>query len=127
MTDVLLLLVEDEALLHAVLEDALAEAGFKVLIASSGKEAVKELNADAQRFSGVLTDIRLGKGPTGWEVGQLAREVVKDMPIVYMSGDSGHEWASKGVPNSVMIGKPFAMAQVITAISQLLNDQPPTD
>jgi hypothetical protein len=38
-----------------------------------------------------------------------------------MSGDSAEEWASKGVPNSIMLSKPFAPAQLSTAVSQLLN------
>jgi len=43
------------------------------------------------------------------------------IPIVYMSGASGHEWTSHGVPNSVLIAKPFAIGQIVTAVSQLLN------
>jgi hypothetical protein len=43
------------------------------------------------------------------------------MPVVYMSGDSSPEWSSKGVPNSLMVAKPFAPAQIITAVSTLLN------
>jgi hypothetical protein len=38
-----------------------------------------------------------------------------------MTGKSGHDWASKGVPNSVLLTKSFANAQVVTAISQLLH------
>lgn len=30
---------------------------------------------------------------------------------------------SKGVPNSIMLEKRFALAQLVTAISQLLNDR----
>ena len=121
MSEVILLLVEDEAMLHMVLEDALTEAGFKVVIADNGTDALAELNSDAARFKGLLTDIRLGRGPTGWDVAHRARELVPTMPVVYMSGDSGVEWASKGVPKSLMIGKPFAIAQIVTAISQLIN------
>ncbi len=44
------------------------------------------------------------------------------MPLIYMSGDSSGEWASQGVPNSIMIGKPFAFPQLITALSMLLNE-----
>jgi hypothetical protein len=43
-----------------------------------------------------------------------------------MSGVHADEWASKGVPNSVMLAKPFAPAQLVTAVSQLLNTLPPT-
>jgi hypothetical protein len=31
------------------------------------------------------------------------------------------EWASKGVPNSIMLEKPFAPAQLVTAVANLLN------
>jgi hypothetical protein len=39
-----------------------------------------------------------------------------------MTADSAGEWGAHGVPNSVLVQKPFAVAQVITAISTLLND-----
>jgi hypothetical protein len=43
-----------------------------------------------------------------------------------MSGKDADDWASKGVPNSIMLAKPFAPAQLVTAVSQLLNASPPT-
>lgn len=43
------------------------------------------------------------------------------MPVVYVTRAEGHDWASLGVPNSALIAKPFAPAQVLTAVSQLLN------
>jgi hypothetical protein len=30
------------------------------------------------------------------------------------------------VPNSIMLAKPFASAQLVTAVSQLLNNRPPS-
>jgi len=38
-----------------------------------------------------------------------------------MTGADADGWKSQGVPNSILIEKPFAPAQLITAISQLLN------
>ena len=38
-----------------------------------------------------------------------------------MTGADGHEWASKGVPHSLLMTKPFAPAQAVTAVSHLLN------
>jgi DNA-binding response OmpR family regulator len=118
----LLLLVEDEALIRDFLELAIQDAGFEIMTAADGREGLAELEADPTRFRAVITDIRLGDGPDGWRVGQRARELVADMPVVYMSGDSSHEWASRGVPNSVMVAKPFAPARIITAVSTLLNE-----
>jgi DNA-binding response OmpR family regulator len=121
MTEVVILVVEDEPLMGAALESALQDAGYECVVAHNGREALDLLEKDAAHFQGVLTDIRLGKGPDGWDLGHRARELVPDMLIIYMSGDSGADWSSKGVPNSLMIQKPYALAQVVTAISQLIN------
>ena len=119
---ILLLLVEDEAVIQVLLEDALTEAGFRLVIAANGDQAVAELDADAARFRAMVTDVDLGQGPDGWEVARHARELIPEMPIVYMSGASGHDWAAKGVPKSVLVAKPFVPAQIITAVSNLLNE-----
>ena len=116
----LLLLVEDEEMLLALLDDGLTEAGFEVVLASSGQKAIDELEVDAERFGGLITDIRLGSGPDGWTVAHRARELRPHIPVIYMSGDSGHKWDVQGVPNSLLVSKPFAVAQIVTAISTLL-------
>jgi hypothetical protein len=38
-----------------------------------------------------------------------------------MTGAAAEEWPSKGVPNSILLTKPFPPAQLVTAVSQLLN------
>jgi DNA-binding response OmpR family regulator len=118
---ILLLLVEDEFLIREDLGTALTEAGFELIVAADGGQALADLETDATRFRAVITDINLGAGPDGWEVGRRAREIIANMPVVYMTGHSAHEWTSKGVPNSIMVAKPFAPAQIITAVSTLLN------
>jgi DNA-binding response OmpR family regulator len=115
------LLVEDEALIVEILTAEFADTGFEVVVASDGNRAIAELDADAARFKAVVTDIRLGKGPDGWDVGRRARELVSDMSVVYVSGDSTHDWSSKGVPESVVILKPFAPTQLVTAVSTLIS------
>lgn len=121
MSNILLLIVEDEVLIAGSLENDLVDAGYQCVVSFNGTDVLDHLNKDASSFKGVLTDIRLGKGPDGWDVGQRARELVPEMPIIYMSGDSVAAWPSKGVPNSLMIPKPYASAQIITAISQMIN------
>jgi len=129
---VLLLLIEDEPLIIDVLEDALTESGYEVVQAKNGIQALEAIEIDASRFRAIVTDIKLGPGPDGWAIAQRARELVPHMPIVYMSGDSAHEWASRGVPNSVILAKPFAPAQLVTAVSTLVTEAdlhapPPAD
>ena len=58
---------------------------------------------------------------TGWEVAQAAREIDPVFPMIYMTGAAAGDWPSRGVPNSILLEKPFAPAQLVTAVSQLLN------
>src|ERR1044072_2820840 len=95
-TTTALFLVEDDALIRELLEASLTDAGFEVIEVSCGTKALAEFDADAARFRAVITDIRLCVGPDGWAVARRARELVPTMPVVYMSGDSSHEWSSQG-------------------------------
>jgi DNA-binding response OmpR family regulator len=121
MTPPLILLIDDEPLILMDLEAQLVDAGFEVVTASDGAEGLATFKDRADDLRVVVTDIRLGNGPNGWDVGREMRAAVPTMPIIYVSGDSAAEWASRGVPGSVMIGKPFAIVQLTTAIAQLLN------
>ena len=118
---ILVFLVEDETLIQDLVEHALQEGGFAVAIANNGEEAMAMLEADGAKFRALVSDINLGCGPTGWDVARRARELNEHLPVIYMTGGNGHEWASQGVPNSILVGKPFAPAQIVTAVSQLLN------
>lgn len=90
--------------------------------ARSAEEAIALLEQDDAVVRAVVTDVNLAPDKlTGWDVARRARELTADVPIIYMSGASGHEWTSNGVPNSVLIAKPFAIGQIVTAVSQLLN------
>jgi DNA-binding response OmpR family regulator len=123
----MILVVEDDPLINAIVEDALSEGGFEVVIASAGEHAVDLLGDSDGRYRALVTDINLGTdGINGWDVARRAREIDPSFPVVYMSGDSAGDWASQGVPDSIMLSKPFAPAQLVTAVSQLLNSGPST-
>ena len=122
----LILAVEDESLIQGIVRDALEEGGFQTEITASGEEAITLLNSDAAKYRALLTDIHLSGKLTGWDVAKRAREMNPEIPVVYMTGAAADDWPSHGVPNSVLLNKPFAPAQVVTAVSQLLNQvQPP--
>lgn len=117
----LILYVEDEVLLQDILESALSDAGYQVVTASSGAEALDRLQALSGDLHGLITDINLPGGIDGWEIGRHARGLAPTLPIVYVSGGSDHEWTAQGVPQSVMVAKPFATSQIVVAISGLIN------
>jgi len=113
--------IEDDALILMDVEGALIEEGFEVVTAKDGTSAMKAFDSDPSRIKAVVTDIRLGKGPSGWDIGRHVREAIPSTPVVYMTGDSSHEWEAQGVPHSVMVPKPFLHSQIITALATLLN------
>jgi CheY-like chemotaxis protein len=117
-------LVEDEFIIQEFMVSTLEEAGYDVVTASNGEEAISLLEAEGPDCRALITDIRLGPaklGLTGWDVAHRARELNPDLPVVYVTGDSAADWASRGVPRSMLVRKPFVPAQIILAVSQLLN------
>jgi DNA-binding response OmpR family regulator len=115
------LFVEDKDLIRELNAGELEEAGYGVVVVESGDEALAALDCNADPFCVLVTDVNLGKGADGWEVGQRARELDGDIPVIYMSGGASHEWKSKGVSNSVLLGKPFTPSQLVNAIGRLLK------
>lgn len=118
----IVLVVEDDHLIQSIVEEALADAGYQIAIAPSAEQAMDLLLASEKNIRALVTDINLGHALSGWEIAQHAREINPDLPVVYMTGDSADEWASRGVPQSILVAKPFAPAQLVTAVSQLLNN-----
>ncbi len=121
-----ILVIEDDQAIQTIVDEALTEGGFEPAIAASGEEAVTLLKGGLTKYRALVTDIALRGRMDGWEVAQQAREIDPTFPIIYMSGAHAEDWASKGVPNSIMLAKPFAPAQLVTAVSQLLNSGTPT-
>ncbi|WP_454633718.1 response regulator [Bradyrhizobium cenepequi] len=127
MSDCLTILVaEDDYLIQGMLEDALTEAGFRPQILSSAEEAATVLKSGLYEFRALVTDVNLKGTTSGWDLARLARERAPDFPVIYMTGTAADDWARLGVPNSILLTKPFAPAQLVTAIAQLLNTGGPT-
>ena len=120
-SSIAILVVEDDPDIKPILEETLVDGGFEVTVATSGEEAIALLTANNSDYRALVTDIGLPGSLDGWDVARRAREIEAAFPVVYMSGEHGADWSSKGVPNSVMLGKPFAPAQLVAAVSNLLN------
>jgi DNA-binding response OmpR family regulator len=124
MSDVLVLLVEDEFLLSAVMTQDLEDEGFAVHAVADGASAVKALEDPEMDFGALLTDIRLPGKLNGWDIALRARELMPNLPVIYTSGDQSAYWRKYGVPNSVMLSKPFAMSKATEALRYLLSQVP---
>jgi CheY-like chemotaxis protein len=119
---VLVLIVEDEPLILLGLQAALEDGGYEILTAVDGTKALALLDRHHADLAGLITDIRMGNGPTGWDVARHARGLKPEIAVVYVSADCVDDWPAEGLPNSVAIQKPFAEAQLVTTISTLVTE-----
>lgn len=117
----MVLVVEDEYPIQEMIEDALREAGFEADILASAEEALTLFGGLKKPYKALVTDVNLRGRLSGWDVARQIRQTDPHFPVVYMTGAAAGDWASQGVPNSILLVKPFAPAQLITAISNLLN------
>ena len=120
----IILLVEDEAVLQKLVKHALSDAGFDLTVSSSAEEALSLLAGGVARYRALVTDINIDGELNGWELARRVREIDAAFPVVYVTGAAADQWPSQGVPHSILLEKPFAPAQLVTAISQLLNTGP---
>jgi DNA-binding response OmpR family regulator len=123
----LILVVEDEYPLQGIVEEAIIEGGFETDILSSGEEALTLFRGHTKDYRALVTDVRLKGKINGWEVARQVREIDPACPVIYMTAAAADEWSSQGVPHSVLLQKPFTPAQLVSAVSRLLNaGSPPT-
>jgi len=115
-----ILIVEDEYPLQGVLERILADAGFASDILASGEEAITVFIARGKRHKALVTDVYLSGKLNGWELARRMREKDPTLPVVYITGSAGAaSWKSQGVPNSMILEKPFHPEQLVAALMKL--------
>jgi DNA-binding response OmpR family regulator len=112
----LILYVEDEILIQMMVLDAFAHSRFAVVTATSPAEAIEMLADPQAGIDGLITDISLNSPLSGWDIARAGRASNSALPVIYVSGASGHEWAAQGVPGSKMIIKPFAPPFLVEAM-----------
>ncbi|MEY9161633.1 response regulator [Bradyrhizobium japonicum] len=121
---VLILVVEDDVPIQEAVRSALMEGGFEADLSSSGEETVALLEAQTGNYRALITDINLQGRFTGWDVQASQGTQCGNSRRLHERGRAD-QWHSHGVPNSLILQKPFAPAQVVTAVSQLLNQISP--
>ena len=120
IADPSVLVVDDDASIQETIVEALQDGGFVSKVASTGEEAILLLKGG--NFRVLIVDVGFGRDHVkGWAVARRARSANRSLPVIYITGGSKDDWWIEGVPNSVLLSKPFAPVQLLTAISQLLN------
>ncbi len=112
------LFVEDHPMLRYTVAEQLNDAGYTVILASCGEDALALL-ANGAEIDVLLTDLRLPGTIDGWDVAEAAREFRPDLPVIYASAYS--YVTPRQVPGSIMLDKPYPPEELIEALESLLD------
>ncbi|HET6846816.1 MAG TPA: sigma-54 dependent transcriptional regulator [Anaerolineales bacterium] len=116
-----LLIVEDEERMRRLFELVLKPAGYELLLARSGAEAIS-LIRDHGSFDMIITDLQLG-GLSGMDVLEAAREQLPDVPVLIVTGYGTVKSAVEAVQKGAYdyISKPVDNEELKIVIARALQ------
>ncbi len=116
------LVVDDDAGIRNVAHRVLASAGYRVMTAADGQEALGLLGDPQKTVGLVLTDVVM-PGMTGEAFAAQAHAVRPEIPVLFMSGyerqSDTEGWPG---PETAVIGKPFTRAALLARVTRALAD-----
>lgn len=117
-----LLVAEDEAVVKDYLKRILERAGYKVISAGDGDEAVDLFSKHREEISLVISDVVMPK-KNGKEISDEIRKIKPGMKVVFMSGYTADLMHSKGIlENDVeFITKPFQKGELLRKVRETLE------
>jgi PAS domain S-box-containing protein len=119
-----LLLVEDEEAIRDVTERILTRAGYRVIAATGGLDAVALAGGHDGEIQLLITDVVMPAMP-GPEVAERVCRIRPGVEVLYMSGYARSVLASRGklAPDANLIEKPFSAAALVEKVGQLLSGE----
>ena len=117
-----ILLVEDEAAVRTLVLTVLSQAGYRVIEAASGQEAIAAAGRSAQGIDLVITDVVM----PGMNGRALAASLVAARPelrVIFMSGYTDDILARHGVlePGTFFLAKPFTTTALLRRVREALS------
>jgi len=116
-----ILLVEDERAMLSLGAKLLAGLGFRVLAASTPKEALHRAQESSDRIDLLITDVVMPE-MNGYQLAERLRGDIPDLPCLYVSGYSDDALAEHHVleEDVSFLQKPFTRDELTAAIRQAL-------
>jgi CheY-like chemotaxis protein len=119
-----ILVAEDEDGLREVVTRILTGAGYHVLAAPNGQEALTIAGRHDDAIHALLTDVVM-PAMNGRELAEALQRVRPDTPVLYMSGYAAPIMTAQGVLDAgvTVVGKPFSKAELLNALNAALSRQ----
>ena len=115
-----ILLAEDEELVRRAVVRLLEGAGYRVIAAANGREAVELCRAHETIDLALLDLVMPELG--GAEALELIRVEHPGLPAIFVSGYSGRARGSRAIPpDAVIVNKPFELSRLLHAIRAALD------
>ncbi|MBV7260372.1 response regulator [Erythrobacter crassostreae] len=115
-----ILLVEDEDMVRAVAERALARAGYDVTACPGGEDGLEAIT-DGGEFDLVVSDVVM-PGMDGPAMVREIRSRIPDMPVLFMSGYAEEQLRKDiDIPDMHFIAKPFSVASIGDKVSSVMH------
>ncbi|MEW6777942.1 MAG: ATP-binding protein, partial [Bdellovibrionota bacterium] len=117
-----ILVVEDEAMIRTLVQDALSELGYRVLEAATPKEALAYLEAHAGAIDLLLTDVVMPE-LSGRQLAGKAKALRPSLRVLYMSGYTDNAIVHHGVLDEgvAFLQKPFTPDLLARKIREVLD------
>lgn len=117
-----ILVVDDEETVRSILSRVLERAGYEVLNAADGQEALMIFAREVEHVSGVLLDLTMPR-LDGIEVLRLLRRLSPDVRVLLMSGYSDDEVRERFADERIagFLHKPFQNKELIAGVAALLR------
>lgn len=112
------LVVEDDALISAMIASSLVDEGFAVRVAESADDALRHLD---DGIDILFTDINLSGTVDGVALAREVRRLRPDLPVVYASGTTMSSDPRPLVSMSVFLSKPYDPRQVCALLRRLTS------
>lgn len=118
----IVLIVDDHEAVRNVARAGLEMAGYEVLLASDGVEAVSVFN-DAPKIDAVVLDLTMPRRG-GLETLAEIRKISSDVPVILMSGYGEKDLQSRfaGLGFSAFLPKPFVPTDLIQSLKQVIKE-----
>ena len=117
-----ILLVEDEAELRKMLRESFTSAGYRVLEAADGTDALRKWEREASSIDLLLTDVVMPL-LNGRELAKRLTSVAPHIQVIYISGYADDVLAYHGTleDGTILMQKPFSPAELMLKVREVLD------